>query len=370
MFSFPNIQIEKPVEIQSIALVNAKDTRVTDLANKHPNFATYLDRFSTEFEVAISPSILLCDERSPQSYRTTEAVAAFRDAVAISVVSRAWAQHLRFGHPLKLRFSNWFAIYPWMTDVNFEHVIMRSSAVLAVHDVNLLHAQTSPGLYQESVAERDIDQTLLSELFTRWKRRFEAEKAIWEDVKLFRSLNMANVAALLPSHGDFTPYDIGRSVALWVSAFEILAHPGGESRSGLIPVYEMLQRAVWNLTACKEARHPAMDNRFPARSRILACAIYSRIYRARNDYLHGNPVSDVQLSAEPYGRFLPDYAALLYRMALAGFLDLRFKEAAPSYKDVKKVAEYEDREFTFNKYQRDVEAAIATINVYRKSVSS
>src|SRR5262245_823768 len=99
------------------------------------------------------------------------------------------------------------------------------------------------------------------------------------------------------------------------------------------------------------------------RARILACAIYSRIHTARNDYLHGNRVSDVQLVIEPSKRFLLDYAPVLYRMALTGFLDLRFKKTAPNPKDKKAYEDYQDRIFKFEKYQRDMESALATFNL-------
>src|SRR6202521_2773473 len=331
MFAFPNIRVVEPVEVPSLALVYAEDKRVQEIANKRQNFKAYLDQFSSEFGDKIFPSLLIWDDDGPQAYRNTEALAAFRDALALSVVPRAWAQYLRHGRPEKLRFTNWFGIYPWMTDKNYEYVIMRSSAIFGLHEAKRLRAQTSPGLLQESVSEREIDQTLHKELLIRWKLRFGTDKPRWDDVKLFRSLNMANVAALLPSQGDFTPYDSGRSLALWTSAFEILAHPG-EGQSGHLQVYELLEKAKWHLTACSEARHPAMAPLPVRRPRILACAIYSRINSARNDYLHGNRVSDVQLNVEPHGRFLPDYVALLYRMALTGFLGLQFEEQAPDPK--------------------------------------
>jgi hypothetical protein len=223
----------------------------------------------------------------------------------------------------KLRFTNWFNIYPWMVSKETKYVVMRNTAVFGLHETKLLRAQTSPGLLQEIVGQREIDWTLHTELMTRWRRRFGTENPSWDDVKLFRSLSMANTAALLPSQGDFTPYDSGRAIALWVSAFEILAHPG-ERRSGLLAVYDLLEKANWQLTACREARHACMAPPAERRPRILGCYIYSRMNTARNDYLHGNHVSDVQLNNAPYGRFFPEYAAPLYRMALTGFLELQF----------------------------------------------
>jgi hypothetical protein len=226
MFALPNIHVTDPVETRSLAPVYAEDERVRSLAARHANFAAYLKQFSTEFGVTTSPSLLMWDDAGPQAHRNTEALAGFRDALALSVVPYSWARGLRYGQRHNLLYSNWFSIYPWMIDKNYEYVVMRNSAVLALHDTTLLRAQTYPGLSQELVDRRDIDQTLHQALLERWKRRFATATPKWDDLKLFRSLNMANIASALPSHGDVTPYDSGRSIALWVSAFEVLAHPG------------------------------------------------------------------------------------------------------------------------------------------------
>ena len=95
---------------------------------------------------------------------------------------------------------------------------------------------------------------------------------------------------------------------------------------------------------------------------FLACAIYSRVNEARNDYLHGNKVSDVQLVIMPSQRFLPDYAPALYRMALAALLDLRFKEIEPDHSNIEAYLDWEGRKFAYEKYQSDMELALGTFN--------
>lgn len=325
MFALPNIQVTESIDVPHFAIMYSQDPRVVELAKKHENFMFYLEHFTTEFEVKVLPSLLMFDDSGPGSYRSTEAISAFRDALALSVIPYKQSHSIKYQRPEKLRFTDWFRIYPWMVDKNYEYVIMRSSGSLSLHETKQLRSQTSPGLYQELLGTNDIDCTLHNELMLRWQRRFTAEKPEWQDVALFRSLNMANIAAEFPSQGDFTPYDTGRAIALWASAFEILAHPE-EGQSGHLQVYDLLERAQWRSTACNEARHPAMAPADKRRPRILGCAIYSRIHTARNDYLHGNKVSDVQLVIAPSKRFLPDYVPVLYRIALTAFLDLTFKE--------------------------------------------
>jgi hypothetical protein len=74
--------------------------------------------------------------------------------------------------------------------------------------------------------ERDIDRPLAKALLERWVARFPQASMAWSDRALFRSLNMANEAARIPAPVASTFYDVGRTLALWVSAFEIVAHPG------------------------------------------------------------------------------------------------------------------------------------------------
>jgi hypothetical protein len=65
-----------------------------------------------------------------------------------------------------------------------------------------------------------------------------------EGQSLFRSLNMANQALQAPGGTDTTYYDVGRSIALWISAFEILAHPPN-ANANLQVVYELLENIKW-----------------------------------------------------------------------------------------------------------------------------
>jgi hypothetical protein len=95
--------------------------------------------------------------------------------------------------------------------------------------------------------------------------------------------------------------------------------------------------------------------------RNLACWVYSLIYKARNDYLHGNPVNDDNLFVKDSNRFLLDYTPVLYRLALTGFLGLEFTEEAPDASEEAAHEAYEERAFQFQKYQSDMEAALATI---------
>jgi hypothetical protein len=51
-------------------------------------------------------------------------------------------------------------------------------------------------------------------------------------------------------------YDWGRVVSLWVSAFEILVHPGGNGRADEAKVLNMLSQIKWRREKIAEVSHP------------------------------------------------------------------------------------------------------------------
>jgi hypothetical protein len=208
--------------IHGFALVSPGDERIQRLARRHRRFGSYLRRFKTEFGQAVRPSVMIWREDA----RNVGAIAAFRDAVAMSVIPRGWAYALRWEDNMGIMYSDYFAVHPWMVDKNYDDLVMRTMAVLAVHQVKEFKGQSSPGLTPRPLDVQMVDKPLLQALLSRWEQCFGADKPDESNIKLFRSLNMANFAAHLPAGADVTLYDIGRSVALWASAFEILTPRG------------------------------------------------------------------------------------------------------------------------------------------------
>lgn len=98
-----------------------------------------------------------------------------------------------------------------MLDRHYEDMIGSTPAILGTHEVARFKGQSSPALFRTQLSCSDIDQPLLAALMTRWRRRYEA--------------------SLLPAGTDTIFYDVGRIVSLWVSAFEILVHPGGSGHA-------------------------------------------------------------------------------------------------------------------------------------------
>lgn len=212
-----------------------------------------------------------------------------------------------------------------------------------------------------SLTEYDVDGPLLGRLMDRWIATYETNDPDWSNLALFRSLNMAHEASRAPGSATVSVYDVGRLLALWVSAFEVLVHPGEGGRADLESVYEVLLRGGWETRFCRELVHKAYGGREPnPPSRNAPCWIYGELYKLRNSFLHGNSVKDISLSP-PSGKAAYDfYAAVLYRLALTVFLDLTWKsKLEPSADQVARITDMFDRD-NFLEHQLRYEHAVCT----------
>ena len=358
----PNIELNEPIDGELAALVPRDDARVRALSGAHPNLRMFLGRFKDAFGARLRPAVLLARANAPSTVFTVDAIASFRDAISIAVVTRARAWELAKPRGHRVTYSNAFSFYPWMLDKNHEDLIGNTPAFLGIHDVKAFHGQSSPEISRHTLSAYDIDRPLIDALIARWHVRYGGGKpARWPEIALFRSLNMANQAALIPAGSDTTLYDVGRSIALWVSAFEILAHPG-TGKSGLASVYGLLEKVGWQDRRTKARRYCAYapGGKTGAR-RSLACRLYGEIYRARNDFLHGNPVFSNRLAVRGSGRGLFECAAPLYRMALTGFLPLAWTAPMPDMNDARAFGRYIADRMVFHDYQKTVEEGLLAL---------
>jgi hypothetical protein len=347
----PNLEIRGAIDCEFAAIVSPGDPRVKQIRKDHPTLTTFLGKFSGQFKERRWPSLLILRADAPDTCRTAEAVTAFRDLASLSVIPLARAQRLRFDRGEPFVYSTAFQFYPWMLDNRYEYLIMTNPASLSVHLLSEFKGQSFPEQSQASLMEGGIDIPLAKALLERWATRFPQASTAWSD----RSLNMANDAARIPAHVAPTFYDVGRTLALWVSAFEILAHPGGTGQSNFTTVADMIEKVKWLDPALGAATHNVVIGK-KASKRPLATWVYKKIYDLRNDYLHGNDVAGPSLMLNDKKAVI-DFAACLYRLALTGFLGLEFSEPRlPSEAKGKFIA----RRMDFREPQKSLEAAILT----------
>jgi hypothetical protein len=352
----PNLDMRGTIECPHAAIVSPTDDRVEKLRNDHPKLTTFLSKFSGQFGQQLWPSLLILRADAPKSYYTAEAVTAFRDIISLSVVPYARASRLRFDRANGLAFTNTFLFYPWMLDKQFEEMLSVNPAQMHIHLLQEFKGQSFPEQSQASIMERDVDIPLARELLNRWIVRFSEDAVEWKDKALFRSLNMANEAGRIPALTAAIFYDVGRSLALWVSAYEILAHPGGTGQSNFATVSATLESVRWRNAKLSAATHAIPGK--PPQQKQLATWICKKVYDLRNDFLHGNDVEGSALMLN--GKVIIDFAACLYRLALTGFLDLHFNVPTPPGEDAEALGAFINQRLRFNRFQAAYEDALLT----------
>ena len=354
----PNLSAREAVEGEFISIAPCRDQRVLAFSTAHPKFATLISRFTDAFHVPLEPVVLIVRDDMVPKLARIEPLASFRDLAALSVIPYARALGLvyRGGHH-RISHSNSFWLYPWTLGTGNEYLVASTPALQGLHVVEEFYGQSSPDLSVVNLA--DMDKPLFEALLLRWKRHYLGKRQRWRDRALFRSLNMAVHAAQLPAGIDTTLYDLGLAAALWVSAFEILAHPR-TANSGLSSVYPLLERVSYLDRKVRRRSYVAYTGRrnSPRLYRSLPCWLYGKLYQARCDFLHGNSLRSSPLNPNGSKVSLFWLAPCLYRLALTGFLGLSFKRKIPRTNDLHKTADYVSSNLQFTKYQEIIERAL------------
>ncbi|WP_448659137.1 trypsin-like serine peptidase [Sphingomonas sp. CJ99] len=165
-------------------------------------------------------------------------------------------------------------------------------AIWAIHEVDTFIGQPLAGAPVQQLQAADVDRPLFEQLAAHWDEGFGRRRIPAFDRVLFRSLNMANAALAMPAVRGATIFDYGRHCALWISAFEILAHHhSGRNRADLLAVLDLLEKKP-HWTRKLRARRYTVRHHGITRRTGLAGKLYAQLYQVRNDFLHGNPVDN------------------------------------------------------------------------------
>jgi hypothetical protein len=108
-----------------------------------------------------------------------------------------------------------------------------------------------------------------------------------------------------------------------LSAFEILSHRRC-GKANLITVLDLLANAEWDDAGLKATRFKVKYQGKTSKANLIQ-KLYYGLYRARNDFLHGNPVRSTKLFPmnRSGGPTSLHAAPLIYRAALMGFLPFK-----------------------------------------------
>jgi hypothetical protein len=323
IFVLPNVTLSTPIESDVAVLVPMSDPRVLSLSGADSAFRIFAGRFTDAFGAAVEPSVLLVHADAHPAFFDVGAISSFRDAIAIATIGYSRALEFLFPRGFRIFYGDSFAFYPWTISMSGTHMTVSSPALRGIHNVEGFRGQASPSLSPIALQENHVDRPLLRELLSRWCRHYGSERPRQDDTALFRSLNMAYHASLMPAAVDATFYDHGRLISLWVSAFEILIHPGPGGKATLKGVFDLLESVKWDSPECADKKYETKYKEEVA-LRTLASWLYQRLYVCRCKFLHGEQVRQSDFHVPNSSQGVDGYAVIIYRIALTAFLPLAF----------------------------------------------
>ena len=313
ILSNAHLQDRDVVENDYLAIVPLTDRRLAEIFKARPIAKTVLSTFTEQFGAPIHPAVLLRNTTAPQTI-DAQAIIAFRNTWAMCSIIYGWSHQILRQNVFNPLWSDFFDIYPVV--VGREHLMIRSPAIQNLDEPSLFRGQTSPLVGNPNSLQFRNDSSLLKLILRAWDRRFVRGQTGWKTSVLFRSLAVAFQACRAPFDNTGIIYDIGTSLALWVSAFEVLTHPSG-SKASLETVVNLLELSQWNYRRLRNKRY-AIWIRNKSRRCSLISRLYYELYEARNDFLHGNKVTTKRLF--PFKDQLQpqilQLAPLIYRVAL------------------------------------------------------
>lgn len=327
VFILPNISIKDSVGNDNIAICSPNDPRVKDLIQMHSNIRYLVTGFTDQLNRKITPSVLIRKNKLHNKY-ILDSLIDFRNIYAICCVISGWQSLLNRDDgqlmPSNVLYSDYFNIYPIAPHSSMDdYLIIVSPAARGLDTASEFTGQISPGIVSQ-VYNPYYDNALFTALSKEWmKRHIFRRYSDWELISLFRSLQIAYQALSMADSKFSTIYDYGTNLSLWVSAFEILAHPKNGSVN-LRSVLSLLDNSFLSKELMK--RLYTVDFRNKSHRVNLVQKLYYQIYNARNSYIHGNPVKMQDVT--PWGKTdrhpLYVFAPLIFKVALISRTDINY----------------------------------------------
>ena len=318
-------------------ITSAADPRVEAIRSTVPEVDQIVSSFYRETGAKYVPAVLIARSDAPDRIlRSEEATVAFRNSVALSVVLRGRAAVARGRGGQAPTWSDTFDFHPAQISAAGRFVLLSPALQALMSTEKPCCFTRSPSLPPEG---RHLwpDEYLYRTLGLEWERRYgRGHLRAQYGRSLFRSLEVAYSACAVGAKNQGSIHDYGLQVALWVSAIEILTWPRNK-HANLEYVLDFLRSAPLHENLRKRRFRAKLRKRGgPIRMNALERA-YTYLYKARNEFLHGNPVSPSILFTRSKERQvpIPRVAAVVYRMALAAYLNARHPVGIRSMEELK-----------------------------------
>jgi hypothetical protein len=321
-----NIPTPSPFNAGVVQLVAGNDPILAGLRDNPGNTTgrRMLDAFRGQKGQPYVPACLILDSNAPNQAKTAEALRAFRNISAVATILRSYANG-----PLAPQFSDHFDIYP-LAPGNDGSIVTTNAIVRGIDDPDDFAGQCSPLIQIPWQFTCQPYQRLLGRLVQAWQRCYATGRRRRSLLQLFRALEIAFHACRFPSDSLMSVHDAGVRLVLWISAFEILLHPGGQQRIGLPSVLSLIRNLPWQDPQLSRRRYKVTYRNVPPRI-SLPEVVYYDLYMARNDFGHGNRISRQALRLRRSARAgsLLQLAPLIFRPVLEQRLDMWLPRLRP-----------------------------------------
>jgi hypothetical protein len=310
------------------AIVSPADPRLGEIRSSDPGASRILESFRDETGKPYVPSAIIANRAAPYEVRTSAAaVIDFRNIVAMAALLRSRASVFassRFDEPV---FSETFDLHPAQVGRNGSVVIDSPGLLSSLGKSADLNFTGSPFVIR-AAGKVIVDERLFRGLAAAWTKYY-AEALRGDDrlTSLFRALQLAFGALAVPNKNMGSAHDFGVLMSLWVSALEILVLPAGKSSRDRVS--KLVKRDPQFSVA---TGLPEMDAR-NARLVAFLGGLCDVLYSARNDFIHGNPLSQEVFvpQVQSVKVNLLEVAPVVFRSALAAFLAEVLPEAEISF---------------------------------------
>jgi len=288
----PNIEVPWIFESLSekVAVVPYGDARANDIRARSPGAAKLWNGFRDIYGNQMEPSGLVYHQDLAETANTEEALIAFRNIVALTSALPGWADVVSHpdGTPSNPLWSDAWALYP--VEVSQKETLITVNPALSVGSSPNTPFVGMPNplipLYRD---QYQVDWPVLALLLNAWEVHYLRGQRRHQYRALFRALEVAMHALELPAYNLSSMYDFGLSLSIWVSAFEVLLHPGSGGKVDEFRVLSCLQGLKCVTPKLNHKRY-VVAVRGPSRRGTWVERIYHQLYSARNAYLHGNPI--------------------------------------------------------------------------------
>jgi hypothetical protein len=289
-------------------------------------------RFSSHHGDRYLPACLLIRTDAPDAIRSGDAISAFRNTCCVVTVTFAVHYAIKrdeSGQWMQAH-SDHFLLCPELALKDGKGV-WKVGAIVSGYDdeIHRYHGHPSYLIETPEHFRLSADAVLLDRLLRVWRAVFEGGNESPATRRLFRALEVAFHAARYPSVSIGTTInDVGTRIGLWVSAFEILCRVADDENVTKAAVLANLARTEWRTgSPLRKKAFKAFINRDRGTEAVTFVEkVYDEIYAARNDFMHGNPVTNenLKLKCVPDDGLLAAFAPLLFNLALRNFLAQEF----------------------------------------------